>query len=51
MDAAIPGRTRTGQPLIAMTLVLIAVFVPIGFMGGLTGAWFHRICLHPGRAG
>ena len=27
-------------PIIAMTVVLIAVYVPIGFQGGLTGALF-----------
>ena len=29
-----------GGPIIAMTVVLIAVYVPIGFQGGLTGALF-----------
>jgi multidrug efflux pump len=29
-----------GGPIIAMTVVLLAVFVPIGFQGGLTGALF-----------
>ena len=28
------------NPIIAMTIVLIAVYVPIGFQGGLTGALF-----------
>ena len=28
------------NPIIAMTVVLLAVFVPIGFQGGLTGALF-----------
>jgi multidrug efflux pump len=40
MDAAIMGARELANPIIAMTLVLIAVFVPIGFMGGLTGALF-----------
>ena len=35
-----PGGARTGGPIIAMTVVLIAVYVPIGFQGGLTGALF-----------
>ena len=29
-----------GTPIIAMTVVLLAVYVPIGFQGGLTGALF-----------
>lgn len=35
----IAARELTG-PIIAMTIVLIAVYVPIGFQGGLTGALF-----------
>lgn len=37
--ALIAARELTG-PIIAMTIVLIAVYVPIGFQGGLTGALF-----------
>jgi len=40
MDAALQGARELANPIIAMTLVLVAVFVPIGFMGGLTGALF-----------
>jgi multidrug efflux pump len=40
MQAAIMGARELGGPIIAMTVVLIAVYVPIGFMGGLTGALF-----------
>jgi multidrug efflux pump len=40
MQAALMGARELANPIIAMTLVLIAVFVPIGFMGGLTGALF-----------
>jgi multidrug efflux pump len=38
--AAIQGARELAGPIIAMTVVLIAVYVPIGFMGGLTGALF-----------
>ena len=38
--AAILAARELGGPIIAMTTVLIAVFVPIGFQGGLTGALF-----------
>lgn len=40
MEAAILGARELGSPVIAMTLVLVAVYVPIGFIGGLTGALF-----------
>jgi multidrug efflux pump len=40
LDAAITATQELGGPIIAMTLVLIAVYVPIGFQSGLTGALF-----------
>jgi multidrug efflux pump len=40
MAAAIQAARELGGPIIAMTTVLIAVFIPIGFQGGLTGALF-----------
>ncbi len=39
-DAAILGARELANPIIAITVVLVAVYVPIGFMGGLTGALF-----------
>jgi multidrug efflux pump len=39
-DAALIAARELGSPIIAMTIVLIAVYVPIGFQGGLTGALF-----------
>ncbi|MEX3980871.1 efflux RND transporter permease subunit [Paraburkholderia sp. EG287A] len=39
-DAAIRAARDLANPIIAMTIVLIAVYVPIGFQGGLTGALF-----------
>ncbi|HQU01964.1 MAG TPA: efflux RND transporter permease subunit, partial [Acetobacteraceae bacterium] len=39
-DAAIQAARELGGPIIAMTVVLIAVYLPIGFQGGLTGALF-----------
>jgi multidrug efflux pump len=38
--AAIQGARELAMPVVAMSIVLIAVYVPIGFMGGLTGALF-----------
>ncbi|MEO8524989.1 MAG: efflux RND transporter permease subunit, partial [Caldimonas sp.] len=40
MEAAFIAARELGGPIIAMTIVLIAVYVPIGFQGGLTGALF-----------
>jgi multidrug efflux pump len=40
MKAALLAARELAGPIIAMTVVLIAVYVPIGFMGGLTGALF-----------
>jgi multidrug efflux pump len=40
VPAAIAAARELGGPIIAMTVVLIAVYVPIGFQGGLTGALF-----------
>jgi len=39
-DAAIQGARELANPIIAITVVLVAVYLPIGFMGGLTGALF-----------
>jgi multidrug efflux pump len=39
-DAAIKAARELANPIIAMTVVLIAVYVPIGFQSGLTGALF-----------
>jgi multidrug efflux pump len=40
IPAAILAARELGGPIIAMTVVLAAVYVPIGFQGGLTGALF-----------
>jgi multidrug efflux pump len=40
VDAAIAAARELGGPIIAMTVVLAAVYVPIGFQSGLTGALF-----------
>ncbi|MBX9706010.1 MAG: efflux RND transporter permease subunit, partial [Gammaproteobacteria bacterium] len=38
--AAILSARELSKPIIAISIVLIAVYLPIGFMGGLTGALF-----------
>jgi multidrug efflux pump len=40
IPAAMNAARELGWPIIAMTVVLAAVYVPIGFQGGLTGALF-----------
>src|ERR1700739_790335 len=40
LQAAIIAARELVGPIIAMTIVLIAVYVPIGFQSGLTGALF-----------
>ena len=39
-DAALQAARELAGPIIAMTVVLVAVYVPIAFQGGLTGALF-----------
>ncbi|MGY1410553.1 efflux RND transporter permease subunit [Luteimonas sp. A611] len=39
-DAAIKGARELAWPVVAMTTTLIAVYLPIGFQGGLTGILF-----------
>lgn len=41
-DAAIIGAREIATPVMAMTITLAAVYAPIGFMGGLTGALFKE---------
>ncbi len=40
VEAAIGAARELGGPIIAMTVVLAVVYVPIGFQSGLTGALF-----------
>jgi len=40
LQAALIAARELGSPIIAMVVVLVAVYVPIGFQGGLTGALF-----------
>ncbi len=40
IDAAIDGARELALPIVAMTTTLVAVYAPIGFMGGLVGSLF-----------
>ncbi len=42
MQASFRGARELAGPIIAMTITLAAVYAPIGFQGGLTGALFRE---------
>jgi HAE1 family hydrophobic/amphiphilic exporter-1/multidrug efflux pump len=44
-DAAIKGMQEISGPVIAIVLVLCAVFVPIAFLGGLTGELYRQFAV------
>jgi multidrug efflux pump len=44
-DAAIEGAREIAVPVISMTITLAAVYAPIGFLSGLTGALFKEFAL------
>jgi multidrug efflux pump len=44
-DATIQAMTEVTSPIIAITLVLCAVFVPIAFISGLTGQFYRQFAL------
>ena len=41
-DAAQDGTAEIGLAVLATTLSIVAVFLPIGFMGGIIGKFFHQ---------
>ncbi|MGV2871384.1 efflux RND transporter permease subunit [Colwellia sp. E150_009] len=45
IQAALLGARELGGPIIAMTVTLVSVYVPIGFQGGLTGTLFREFAL------
>lgn len=45
LPAALTGAREVALPVIAMTLTLVAVYLPIGFLGGLTGVLFSEFAL------
>ncbi|PAT39073.1 nodulation protein NolG [Vandammella animalimorsus] len=44
-DAALQGTQEIGLAVLATTLCIVAVFLPIGFMGGIIGKFFHEFGL------
>jgi len=45
IEAAIKGARELVGPVISMTITLAAVYAPIGFQGGLTGALFREFSM------
>jgi hydrophobic/amphiphilic exporter-1 (mainly G- bacteria), HAE1 family len=41
-QAALEGTDEIGLAVLATTLSIVAVFLPIGFMGGIVGKFFHE---------
>ena len=41
-EAALEGTNEIGLAVLATTLSIVAVFLPIGFMGGIVGKFFHE---------
>ena len=44
-EAAIEAMKEVSSPIIAMTLVLLAVFIPVAFLGGITGELYRQFAL------
>jgi multidrug efflux pump len=42
LDAALAAARELASPIIAISVVLVAVYIPIGFQGGLTGSLFSE---------
>ena len=50
MEAALDGSREIGFTILSMTLSLVAVFIPILFLGGLLGRLFHEFAVVIGAA-
>ncbi len=44
-DAAVKAMQEVSGPVVAIVLVLCAVFIPVGFMGGLTGGMYQQFAI------
>ena len=44
-QASLDGTQEIGLAVLATTLSIVAVFLPIGFMGGIIGKFFHEFGL------
>ena len=41
-EAALEGTHEIGLAVLATTFSIVAVFIPVGFMGGIIGRFFHQ---------
>ena len=44
-EATIDAMRKVASPIVATTVVLLAVFVPVSFMGGITGLLFQQFAI------
>src|SRR6516164_9723588 len=44
-DATVPAMSEVSGPIVAMALVLSAVFLPCAFISGITGQFFRQFAL------
>ncbi len=45
MQAALDGSREISFTIVSMTLSLVAVFIPVLFMGGIVGRLFHEFAV------
>jgi HAE1 family hydrophobic/amphiphilic exporter-1 len=45
LQAALDGTNEIGLAVLATTLTVVAVFLPVGFMSGIIGKFFHQFGL------
>jgi multidrug efflux pump subunit AcrB len=51
LDAAFKAMTEVTGPIVAIVLVLTAVFLPVAFLGGLSGQWYRHFAVSIGISG
>src|SRR5512136_1561934 len=44
-DATVKAMSEVSGPVVAIALILAAVFVPVGFMGGITGRFYQQFAI------
>ncbi len=50
MDAALKGSKEIGFTILSMTISLVAVFIPVFFMGGIIGRLLHEFAVTIGMS-
>jgi HAE1 family hydrophobic/amphiphilic exporter-1 len=49
-DATVKAMEEVSQPVVGIALILSAVFIPVAFLGGLTGRMYQQFALTLARA-